>query len=191
MTLIAYHGKDDLRAEVVAEMVAHAKADRLVQGHGYWDGGKGCAVGCLLKSGNHAEYEQRFGIPQALARLEDIIFESLPCKDVMGWPVRFLSAPRPGADLSLVQWGFLDFIVTEALSWPEAKTVREACQPALEIVCAAARGELIGKSAARAAESAARAACAARAAESAAWKRYADKLVELMASAPVPELLVA
>jgi hypothetical protein len=174
MTLLAYHSDRALKKSVVAEMAAHRKADSLVQGYGYWRDGKGCAVGCLIKSGNHEEYEQRFGIPQALAHLEDTIFERLPREDAMKWPERFLKAAKPGADLSLVQWQFLDFVVTEVLSRPEAESVREACQPALDVVRARARGEDVSDSAAWSAESA----------ESAAWKRYADKLIELMKQAP-------
>jgi hypothetical protein len=237
--LTAWHGDVKLQKATVAEMVEHRKADRLVKGV-YWEGGKGCAVGCLIHSGDHKQYEPRFGIPQALARLEDTIFENLPNGEAMKWPERFLKAARPGADLSLVQWQFLAFVVDEALSRPEAESVREACQPALEVVRAKARGENVSGSAARsAAESAESAAwsagsaarsagsatrsaawSAAESAESAAWsagsaawsagsaarsaawsaawsagsagsaansawKRYADKLIELMSAAPV------
>jgi hypothetical protein len=250
--LLAWHSDAALQEATVAEMVAHRKADRLIKGV-YWEGGKGCAVGCLIHSGDHAQYEPRFvGIPQALAKLEDTIFENLTNGEAMKWPERFLAAAKPGADLSLVQWQFLAFIVDEALARPEAQSVREACQPALEVVRAKARGEEVSEEpawsaawsarsaesaawsaawsarSARSAESAASAAWSARSAESAAWsaawsarsaesaasaawsaesaesaesaawsaesaaesawKRYADKLVELMNEAPVPML---
>ncbi len=164
--LLAWHGDAALKKATVAEMAGHRKADRLVKSV-YWEGGKGCAVGCLVHSGQHSEYESRFGIPQALARLEDTIFENLPKADAMRWPERFLKAAKPGADLSLVQWQFLAFVVEEALLWPEAGSVREACQPALEIVRARACGEDVSESAVRSAESAARS--AESAARSAAW----------------------
>ena len=175
--LLAWHGDATLKKATVAEMAAHRKADNLRKGF-YWEGGKGCAVGCLIHSGDHSKYEPRFGIPQALARLEDTIFENLPNGDAMEWPERFLQAAKPGADLSLVQWQFLEFVVDEALSRKGAASVRDACQPALEVVRARARGEEVSESAAWSAESAAR---------SAAWKRYAEKLIELMAAAPVVE----
>ena len=184
--LRAYPGGENQKTAIVRELEEHAAADRLVKGR-YWEGGKGCAVGCTIKSGDHAEYEPRFGIPVALARLEDTIFENLPNEEAMKWPVRFMLAPKVGADLSLVQWQFLEFIVNEALSRPEAASVREACTPALEIVRAAARGEMINRDAAAwAARSASAAAWAAesarsaRSASAAAWVRYADKLIELM-----------
>jgi hypothetical protein len=160
--LLAWHSDAALQEATVAEMVAHRKADRLIKGV-YWEGGKGCAVGCLIHSGDHAQYEPRFGIPQALAKLEDTIFENLTNGEAMKWPERFLAAAKPGADLSLVQWQFLAFIVDEALARPEAQSVREACQPALEVVRAKARGEEVSE------EPAWSAAWSARSAESAAW----------------------
>ena len=171
-TMRAWHNDPALKQATVAEMAAHREADNLVKGV-YWEGGKGCAVGCLIHSGNHAEYEPRFGIPQALARLEDAIFESLPNADAMLWPERFLKAAQPGADLSLVQWQFLEFVVEDALSQKGAESVREACQPALAVVRAKARGEAVSARSAAwsaaSAESAASAASAARSATSAAW----------------------
>ena len=166
-TMRAWHNDPALKQATVAEMAAHREADNLVKGV-YWEGGKGCAVGCLIHSGNHAEYEPRFGIPQALARLEDAIFENLPNADAMLWPERFLKAAQPGADLSLVQWQFLEFVVEDALSQKGAESVREACQPALAVVRAKARGEAVSASAARSAERPAWSATRS-AARSAAW----------------------
>lgn len=177
MTLLAYHNDPALKAATIAEMASHREADRLVKGI-YWKNGKGCAVGCLLKNDNHAEYERRFGIPQMLARLEDTIFEHLPDTDAMLWPERFLSAPKPGADLSLVGWQFLAFVVEETLSRPEAESIREACQPALEIVRAKATGEEVSESAASAAWSA-----AASAEASAAWSAVRSAAWSAVASA--------
>ena len=74
--LLAWHGDAELKNATVATMAAHRKADRLVKGL-YWENGRGCAVGCLIHGSDHALYEPRFGIPQALARLEDTIFEGL------------------------------------------------------------------------------------------------------------------
>lgn len=237
MALIAYPGGAQQRDRNIALMQAHSKADELVKGR-YWEGGKGCAVGCILHdyghsgTSDHMAFESLFGVPVALARLQDTIFEHLPNAESQKWPVRFWEAIQPGADLSLVQWQFLAFAVRDALERPSAASVREACQPALNIVEAAARGEPIDESAAWrariAAESAARSTasvasvaalsvaalraaargaawsaavwraawCAvesAKSAESAAiarsavWKRYAGKLIELMAAAPIIE----
>ena len=94
------------KEQLGANLQAHFAADHFRQGR-YWEGGKGCAVGCSLvdfggKPDNHADYERLFGIPRVLARLEDGIFEGLPIEDAKTWPLRFVDAIRPGADLSMV-----------------------------------------------------------------------------------------
>jgi len=110
----AYHGKESLKQEVLAELKAHYEADNFIQGD-YWDGKKGCAVGCLLKSGNHIEYEERFGIPVYLAHLEDAIFEGLSLADSKNWPLRFMSAFEVGKDYSGVVWDFLRWLLLDFL----------------------------------------------------------------------------
>jgi len=93
------------RAWLVEEMRGHQAADRLVQGE-YWDDGKGCAVGCAMRSldpnaapHDHARYAEMIGAPEMLVRLEDCIFEGLPGALAIEWPVRFTIALRDsGAD---------------------------------------------------------------------------------------------
>src|SRR5258706_14596134 len=97
--MLAYHNDPVVKAAILAQLQAHHDADQIVKGT-YWEGGKGCAVGCTVHSSNHAEYEPRFGIPQVLARLEDRIFEGLSNELAKEWPMRFMSSVRPGADLS-------------------------------------------------------------------------------------------
>src|SRR5690349_7382454 len=108
----AFNNDDGLKRFVLDQLAAHREADRLVKGT-YWEDGKGCAVGCTLEAvrlrcgkkiehGRHALYEPELGIPQALARLEDRIFENLPNEHSQRWPERFISAIAPGADLTLV-----------------------------------------------------------------------------------------
>jgi hypothetical protein len=99
--LIAYHGKQDVKEQYLARVRAHRAADEIIRGT-YWEGGKGCAVGCTVHSNSHAAYETELGIPRILARLEDGIFEALPNGAALEWPERFLGAITPGADLSLV-----------------------------------------------------------------------------------------
>ena len=101
--MIAYHNDPALKDRLLAEMAAHREAERLTQGI-YWNGAKGCAVGCLLQdpTGAHLRYETEFGIPAQLAYLEDRIFERLPFSEAKKWPERFLAAIPVGADLSLV-----------------------------------------------------------------------------------------
>ena len=179
--IIAYHGNDSEKSAILAQLAVHRAADAIEKGK-YWEGGKGCAVGCTIYSGNHAEYESRFGIPQMLARLEDCIFEGLPNDKAVDWPTRFMSAIKPGADLSLVGWKFLHWILTNSdvnpgITHPLAK---DAVAQAAEVICAISKGEPPNESAAWSAESAA---SAARSAASAAFEKMADYLVMLFETA--------
>ncbi len=102
--IIAFHGDLAIKAKYLARVEAHQRADEIVAGQ-YWENGKGCAVGCTLHSGVHRDYETELGIPQVLARLEDRLFEGLYAGDpslAKAWPSRFLNAPKPGADLSMI-----------------------------------------------------------------------------------------
>jgi len=166
--MFAYHNDPSIKEAILAQLSSHALADELVKGL-YWEDGKGCAVGCTIHSGDHAEYESRFGIPQMLAHLEDRIFEGLPNNKAKEWPCRFMGAIRPGADLSRVGWKFLHWLMTDAsvnpgINHPLVKTAVEDCA---SLIFKLSVGEPIARSAAESAGSAAWS--AGSAAESAAW----------------------
>ena len=111
--LRAFHNDPKIKEKYLARVIAHREADQLVKGR-YWEGGKGCAVGCTVHSSSHAAYEKDLGIPQVLARLEDRIFENIPNDLALTWPERFLSAIGVGADLSKVWPKFAIFLLTDA-----------------------------------------------------------------------------
>ena len=121
MTLLAYNNDPKLKKSVLKEMADHVANDRLVKGK-YWKDGKGCAVGCLINSGNHIEYESRFGIPKELAKLEDEIFEGLPNDKSMVWPEKFLSSFKVGKDYSKVWNRFAVWMLID----PEFGVIRNA-----------------------------------------------------------------
>ena len=102
----AYHGRESTKNKYLSRVKAHREADELVKGE-TGDNGKGCAVWCTLNKYNHEAYEEELGIPQMIARLEDTIFEGLTIDKSQAWPERFLSAIKPGADLSMVGPKFL------------------------------------------------------------------------------------
>jgi len=112
--MIAYHGEAKIKRKYLSRIRAHAKADELLQSYGYWKNGKGCALGCCLHAdAPHALYPTALGIPEELAYLEDHFFERLPLAVAKKWPARFLSAIKPGADLSRVYdlwsaWNLID-----------------------------------------------------------------------------------
>ena len=110
--LIAFHGQQAVKDKYVSRVIAHRAAERLVRGTG-WEDGKGCAIGCTLEKYEHAAYETELGIPRSLARIEDGIFEGLPLDEAMEWPERFLSAIPVGADLSLVTYRFIHWMLID------------------------------------------------------------------------------
>ena len=86
--LLSYNSDKNLKAMMVEEMKIHQKQDDLIKGTYSKINGdfKGCAVGCGVRSLNvklgkeikynyHAVYALELGLPEWLARLEDIIFE--------------------------------------------------------------------------------------------------------------------
>lgn len=115
--VIAYHGDHKLKAELLAELEAHAEADQIIQGqYGPTKADetfRGCAVGCSIHSlnlrrGTKLEYDdfsglaEAVGMTQALVHMEDTIFEHLPPGKAVQWPIRLMSAIEPGSDLSRV-----------------------------------------------------------------------------------------
>jgi len=124
-TFGAYHNDARIKNKYLKRVRDHAAKDDLVKGN-YWENGKGCAVGCTIHSSDHSAYETELGIPEVLAWLEDRIFEELPNADAMLWPERFLSAIRPGADLSLVWPKFAVWLLVDET----AGSIRHAKTPA-------------------------------------------------------------
>ena len=109
MTTILTRNTDILRKEVAA----HLAADALMRG-AYWRdegnavGGKGCFIGCLTHSSDPAPAFERFGLPIAVMRIAESIFEALPDDEGKAF---FAALPdavgRDGKDLSRVHWAFL------------------------------------------------------------------------------------
>ena len=116
--MLAYHNDPVIKAGILARLQAHHDADEIVQGR-YWEDGKGCAVGCTVHSDDHADYERLFGIPRGLAYLEDMIFEHLPDSDAKQWPLRFMGAIVPGADLARVEPKFNRWVL-HSIALPNA-----------------------------------------------------------------------
>jgi hypothetical protein len=137
------------RETFLREMALHCDCavDRLVQGS-YWDGSRGCAIGCSLETvraklgmreidhGSHAALEAYLGIPRQLARLEDVIFEGLPAGEARDWPLQFGSSIRQGADLSRV-WNELAPWILLVIVLPTVKSRHSNLRTLIERVAAA------------------------------------------------------
>lgn len=121
----AYLDSEEVRAKFMGRVWGHYKADEIRKGR-YWQGGKGCLVGCMLHSDNHKLAETLIGFPEQIMHLADRIYENLPNAESKELVPAFYDAPKTGADLTLVwpkfavwlltdeEWGVLQFAKTEA-----------------------------------------------------------------------------
>ena len=103
-----------------AETIRHLLADAVVQGS-YWvwegnnpTGGRGCFIGCLSHSKDPSTLEKRYGIPLAIVRISEMLFETLPEAAAKRF---FRDIPRAinenNKDLSQVTWQFLAKLLRE------------------------------------------------------------------------------
>ena len=96
----------DQLKQLVAE---HVAADSIIQGI-YWDteNQRGCFIGCLAHASDPRLNEERYGLPLALQRIAENIFEALPADEAKAF---FAALPDAvgcdGKDLSKVHWQFL------------------------------------------------------------------------------------
>jgi hypothetical protein len=140
------------------EVQRHVEADRVVQGS-YAT----CFIGCLARGLNAPEFlEREYGIPLAVSRIAESIFEGLTPDEA---PLFFAAFPRAvesdGKDLSRVVWQFL---AAELRSLPPVTPDLQAViNRVIDGMGLLADGKKWSEEDARAAEAAARA--AARAAE--------------------------
>jgi hypothetical protein len=137
--MLAFHGKSEIKETYLARVRAHALADEIAHGF-YWENGKGCAVGCTIHSGAHKNYETELGIPIMLARLEDRLFEGMSNGKSKEFPERFLSAIPVGADLSLVGWKFLHWLLTEELVSSDHPKVKDAIKRSADVLVPLTKG---------------------------------------------------
>ena len=115
--MITFHGKPELKEQLLNNLRDHAKADAFTQGV-YFEGGKGCAVGCSIVDfggyvDDHSEYERLFGIPRVIAKLEDGIFEGLSIEDSKWWPIAFAESIPVGVNLDLVFYSFMSWLLAD------------------------------------------------------------------------------
>jgi hypothetical protein len=132
--MLAMLNDPKLKQSIHDQLMAHYKADEIIKGQ-YWENGKGCAIGCILHGSNHFDFEDRFGIPVAIAKLVDRIFEGLPNGEAKEFPLQFWDVIPDGADLSGVTDKFLywllggdqegEFITSDPKALKAISTVRE------------------------------------------------------------------
>lgn len=154
----------------------HVAADSIIQGI-YWDTENlcGCFIGCLAHDADPSINEATYGMPIAVQRIAENIFEAIPADEAKAF---FAALPDAvgcdGKDLSKVHWQFL---AAELRSLPpQPDDIQAVIDPVIAGMDLLAQG-LHWPDAARAA---AWAAAAAR-------LRQRDLLLQLIADAPVVE----
>jgi hypothetical protein len=186
--LIAFHNDPAIKNKYLRRVELHAAADEIIHGK-YWEEGKGCAVGCTIHSDSHKAYETELGIPIMLAQLEDRLFEGMANGDSKKFPARFLAAVQPGADLTRVGWLFLYWLLTEELVGRNDPRVEKQIKACADVLIPPTKGEPASREdavkASREARAAAYAAAAAYVTRQQAYHKMAEKLLILMANAPV------
>jgi len=176
------------------EVGEHIAADAVVQGT-YWNGSRGCFIGCLTHSsvGNAAVVTERFGLPLPLVKICEHIFERLDVTEAVAF---FAAIPdaigNDGKDLSRLHWLFLIDtlkrmpiinqnvidglqLLANGKEWPQARSfARAAADAAADAAYAVARAANAAADAAYAVARAANAAAnaAADAAYAAAYAAY-------------------
>jgi hypothetical protein len=158
-------------AKMAAEVAKHIAADAVVQGE-YWDGTRGCFIGCLAHSSDASLLEREYGLPEPLVRICENIFEGLAPDEAKAF---FAAIPdavgRDGKDLSRVHWAFL---ASELRALPKVPDdIQAVIDPVISGMDLLAAGGKWSADAARAAASAAAYADAAYAAASAAARASA------------------
>ena len=161
--MLAFNNDPKLKEFYVNRMNEHSKADDIIQGTG-WENGKGCFIGCTLHAYSHKKFESEGIGPEWLAKLADKLFEGMEARDAKKFAVNFYSSMKVGLDLKKVKRDFFIYIMEENL-----KVLNN---------CDYGRENWSDEYYKNPSEG------AARNAKSAAWgvvyKKYADKLLELL-----------
>jgi hypothetical protein len=121
--MISFWGEDCLKKAVIARVKEHQRLDQIIQGT-YWDGARGCAIGCALHSGDHMAFETQLGLPVFIAYMDEHIFEQLPLQEAKLWPLRLIEALPVGVDLHLVFPRFMHWLLRDPHGMRESADAR-------------------------------------------------------------------
>ena len=118
-------------ARLKERVAEHVATDSIVQGF-YWDTEnlRGCFIGCLAHAADPTYNEAEYGLPVAVQRIAENIFEALPANEAKAFFAALPAAiERDGKDLSKVVWQFL---ATELRSLPPQDIkVQEVIDPVI------------------------------------------------------------
>jgi hypothetical protein len=206
---IAFHGDTELQAKMLEQVDKHVAFDQVVQGK-YGEGSngdfRGCFIGCTVhalgKSDDYSSVQgvfDAYGFPAPLTKICEQIFEGLPASEAPSFFKAVPNALNAGADVSLVHWKFLHWMLVDTMAKYGTPAVRKGCAKAIAVVKDLAAGKKVTSKrayadAARAADAADAAADAARAADAAAYaaraaadaaryQEFSAKLLKLLGDA--------
>ena len=133
--LVAFDGDTALKERVLRQLTACHEA--IYGGDGFAPDISGYALSPGFNASGDLVYEPRFGIPQALAELQELIFKGPTHQVSVQWPERFISAINPGANFLPVPWRFLHWLMTDpsvipGILHPSVKSVVERCAVMME-----------------------------------------------------------
>lgn len=149
---LAFNNDAALQARMLAAVDLHVKQDQVIQQtYSNSDTGvfRGCFIGCTINAfdgGMSSSYEEAslvtaaYGFPLILTRICEQVFEGLPAEDA---PAFFRDVPNTlhlGADLSLVAWKFLHWIVQDVMEKHGTDYVRESHADVVAILLDKANG---------------------------------------------------
>ncbi|MHB1950140.1 MAG: hypothetical protein ACYCQK_01545 [Acidiferrobacteraceae bacterium] len=208
---IAWHGEPGLKAAALERLREHRRMDQIVQGIYYDDTrGRGCQLGCLTHAAEdaHEAAERLFGIEQSIGYWLEMVFERLPHEDCAQWVLDSAQAIPVGADMSRCRYHLCAWLLGESELLPPSERAKDHVRGVRVLHGRAARGDMPTQAAWAAAEAAAGAegggaawaaaeaaawaaaeaaahAAAEAATRAAAWRKIADRSLEIFAAAPV------
>ena len=110
--MLTFFNDPQLKAALLARLEGHRLADEIIQRE-YWQGSKGCFIGCAIHGNNALKFEHEFGLSIYVARLGEYFFEALPLDKAKTLPVEIIEAIPVGVDSSLVWPHFWHWLVTD------------------------------------------------------------------------------
>ena len=116
----SFHGNHELKEKLLRDIIEHRRLDRFRQGQFYDDSGRGCHLGCCVKSHDislngdwHQIFSNIYGIPLSIAYLEEFFFENLPIDKAKLWSETIIEATPVGVDLSHSYHRFMIWILCD------------------------------------------------------------------------------
>lgn len=109
-----FHSDEKLKQKYVKRVEMHYKADEIIKGK-YWEGGKGCCVGCIVEQCNnpHQKMQELIGTPLWLNYLVDRIFENLPNGKAKEFPLQLIRAIPVGKNIDVIYHKFYAWLLED------------------------------------------------------------------------------